>query len=496
MSVEEIDTLRALRRSYRTADDGAQPAASETVALEGDLTDEMPEFEPFREAGWQLAVADHLRGPDEAGLLGVVAGPQSLEPEEVHRIYRDRDGRLMLGANRLTIRLADSLSADEAEAWLNEHGFRVLDRLVFAPNLIQVAVPSGLHEVELAAALADEGVVVYAEPEFVERLSNRSSTQTRITGAQWQWGPSIDGGVAAEDAWKGTRGRGSVIGVIDRGFALAHEGLRPAIRSAVAFVESRGRSPSLLPASQLPRFPVNVHGTCCAGMAAARPGAQPASGIAPEAALSLVACLADRTGSQVTLARAVAYLADPSTEGVADGAADVIVCSLGPDGGHWELAAVLEDAITFATTLGRSGRGALVVWATSNGHQPVADDEVCSRADVFGVGRATAGNMSGRSSYGPGLDLLAPGVDLWGISLEPGLAKWTGTSYAAPIIAGIAALLLSVAPDLSPSDLRNVLTETADKVGPDPYGSDGWNATCGHGRANAGRAVAAVMALA
>src|SRR5918998_771205 len=63
----------------------------------------------------------------------------------------------------------------------------------------------------------------------------------------------------------------------------------------------------------------------------------------------------------------------------------------------------------------------------------------------------------------------------------------TGTSFAAPFVAGLAALLLSVNPNLDVNALRNLITSTADDLG-DP-GHD-WK--FGAGRINAARAVAAV----
>ena len=71
--------------------------------------------------------------------------------------------------------------------------------------------------------------------------------------------------------------------------------------------------------------------------------AQGGCGAAPESPLLLIACLNDQVGSQVTLARAVAYAAQPSLEpagtqgGAALPGADVIACSLGPNNAAWAI---------------------------------------------------------------------------------------------------------------------------------------------------------------
>jgi len=67
-----------------------------------------------------------------------------------------------------------------------------------------------------------------------------------------------------------------------------------------------------------------------------------------------------------------------------------------------------------------------------------------------------------------------------------------GTSAAAPMAAGVAGLILSAAPELTAAEVRRLMQETADKVGPEPY-VDGRNDRYGYGRINAHRALAALV---
>lgn len=148
---------------------------------------------------------------------------------------------------------------------------------------------------------------------------------------------------------------------------------------------------------------------------------------------------------------------------------------------------ILEDAIEFAAKWGRNGRGLPIFWATTNGNFDVGLDEVVSHPAVIAVGRSTRRDLENNSAFGPELDFLAPGVDVVNIS-NSGFGPGTGTSYAAPIAAGIGALALSVNPSLTAQELREIMRASCDQVGPLTY-PNGRNDDYGFGRVNAARAV-------
>ena len=94
------------------------------------------------------------------------------------------------------------------------------------------------------------------------------------------------------------------------------------------------------------------------------------------------------------------------------------------------------------------------------------------------------------SSYGAFVDLAAPGVDVLSIGWSAthlGYEWASGTSSAAPLVAGAAALLLSLRPDLSADDVQRILEESSDDLGP-----TGWDPHYGAGRLNLRRALAAI----
>jgi subtilisin family serine protease len=75
--------------------------------------------------------------------------------------------------------------------------------------------------------------------------------------------------------------------------------------------------------------------------------------------------------------------------------------------------------------------------------------------------------------------------------------KFSGTSSSTPFAAGVAALALSANPRLTSAQVRSVLQETADKIGPkSSYKASGHSNEFGYGRVNAARAVAQARWLA
>lgn len=171
-----------------------------------------------------------------------------------------------------------------------------------------------------------------------------------------------------------------------------------------------------------------------------------------------------------------------------DDGCKIICMSLGgPDA-----SAALQEAVDYA-----HARGVLVIAATGNtGRSPVQYPAAC--ANVVGVGSywiddnrksVPVFRRSAFTSYGSGLDLLAPGEGIWGLIKPdfdddgagsiayPGYTLWDGTSMATPLVAGGAAALWRFAPELSNDELAEVMFRSARDLGPTGYETGyGWGA--------------------
>ena len=178
---------------------------------------------------------------------------------------------------------------------------------------------------------------------------------------------------------------------------------------------------------------------------------------------------------------------------------------------------VMNDAIDNALNLGRGGKGALVVFASGNYANNITYPAsytpritTVGAIDSFGNRWDLAPSpdpnppSNWQSSYGPNLDLVAPGVN---VAIGPNY--WNGqvyyrgsTSYAAPHVSGVIALILAANPCLTGNAVRQILESTASKVGYEgnynttpgrPNGT--WYNELGYGLVNASAAVNRAISL-
>jgi thermitase len=426
------------------------------------------------------------------------------DAEAVQQVFVDPSGNVQVTTDVMTVQVDPEMSEAAAEQRIRDDGLRVVRQLSFAPRTYEVRADGERPLIELVAELQDKPYYRFAEPMLLQAITGRFKPTDRDYGNQWQHANNganggVDGAdIGSEQAWDLTRGRGADrpvrIAVIDNGMQVRHPDLRAAIVAGGHFdIDAVGSTIFRRLPANLTGFPSGDHGTFCLGMAGARANnGRGGCGSAPEADLIAVACLNDQVGTQATLASALAYAADPTRSdpqaSAADGA-DVIACSLGPNGADWDLTSVLDLAIRFTANQGRGGQGTPIFWAVSNGFAPVARDEVCSHPDVIGVGRSDRRDRADGSAFGPELDFLAPGVNVYSTTWRSRYEVSTGTSFAAPLAAGVGALVLARHPQWTAQQVRARLHETCDKIGGVNYDANGRHPEYGSGRINAARAV-------
>ncbi|HWM06369.1 MAG TPA: S8 family serine peptidase [Actinophytocola sp.] len=495
-TVDEVDQVVAVKVA---ANERGEPTTEATTfgvqaqprAEEAGLSPDAAEL--FNKARWFFV-------EPSAASARVLEEPDAVEEADVAgKLVKRPNGRFGIVTKRLNVQLREDLDEASVEKALEESGLRLLTRLRFAPNLFEVDTTTHSDAFDASMALSKDDRFTLAEPSLIEDVPGRLKPSDPRYAEQWQWSNTGQSGglpgadVHAEAAWDITKGAGVRVAVIDNGFHAGHEDLRTGVAGTSGFFKSAGPNPPTF-ARGTTGMPNGDHGTFCAGMVAARQNNKLGGcGAAPESELMLIACLNDQVGRQTTLARAIGYAADPSTE--VPGAdpstgADILVSSLGPNGADWDLTEVLRMALEFAARQGRGGRGLAIFWAASNGNNvDVMADEVVSHADVIAVVRSTRNDKEHNAARGPEVELIAPGVDVVSTTGDGGYGSSTGTSFAAPAAAGCAALALSIKLDLTRDELRTIMRESADKIGGVQYDANGHDDDYGFGRVNAERAV-------
>lgn len=263
-------------------------------------------------------------------------------------------------------------------------------------------------------------------------------------------------------AWRTTEGEGVTIAVLDKGIPDGPEEFQGAVIGG-ADMSGAGTADGRTLVDVVDRN----HGSWVASVAAARGGTDRDKmiGVAPEATLLSVS-LGFGDSATVPFAQQVA-------EGIVwsvDQGADIINLSLTTNSQTWDeswddaFLYAMEHDVVIVVAAGNRGSGTNVVGA------PATIPGVLTVAGVDPDGKASVE----ASTQGITIGVSAPSEKLLGISADGSVVEWKGTSGAAPIVAGIAALVRSAHPDMSANDVINRIIKTArtpkgvTKV-PDPF---------------------------
>ena len=285
-------------------------------------------------------------------------------------------------------------------------------------------------------------------------------------------------------AWNLSTGSRVNVAVVDQGVDKSHNDLRQNIHP-LSFNTVTGKIGSDFESDE-------DHGTHVAGIVSAvKDNHLQVVGVAPNAKIMSV------SNPLVVSANISAELANGISWAWKNGA-DVINNSWGDQGGNlYENlhSSILEEAISEAITQGRNGKGTIVLFASGN-FSPKIDYPAYANPDILVVGAIQSDKRRWvRSGYGKELDVVAPGVGILSTTPNNSLYSYNGTSMACPHVAGVAALILSVNPNLTAKQVSDIIEKTVQKVGGYNYQNDPnhpngtWNYEMGYGLVDAYEAV-------
>jgi subtilisin family serine protease len=443
----------------------------------------------------------------------------------------EKTGLVRMVYKEIALRFAPRTSKKVREKILGRHGFQARSRNAWMGDQYIAVHESGgcvgQQLLEIANDWAEMDEIVFAVPNFVSEF--RREALPKIHEDQWHLhnrglyvGQKTGEDVEIRKAWRITKGRGSVVvAVLDDGVDIEHPNLKRRIKTNPDPTDPRDKfgrdffvpddtGDHYDPRPKRFKHPYqlmagnDIHGTPCAGVIASSGKVSDIIGAAPGCKILPVKVFhADDIAPDARVADAMRYAAAN---------ADVISCSWGgsysPD---IELA--IEDA-----GAGRSGRGVPVFCAAGN--DGVASVDFPAALDeAIAVGASTdQAKLAPYSNRGKEISVVAPSsggilditttdvsytnrgfnagdVDTGG---NDGLHtnEFGGTSSATPLTAGVAALMLSANSRLTRDEVRKLLEDTADKIGPaSSYNASGHSRRFGHGRVNAAKAVRAAAAL-
>ncbi len=467
---------------------------------------------------------------------------------------KDNPGTFVYLNDQVTIQFASWVDAARIEAIAASFGLVKQKSVQGLPNtfVFLVSKQATQNPLKITNQLQGLSEVLVAEPNILVKTESLYRPRDPLYPQQWylqhNGGSQLAAGshISVEAAWDITRGvRSVVVAVVDDSFDLNH----PDLQGSGKIVAPRDlRKNGFLPT---PGERETSHGTACAGLVIAEENGIGIVGVAPGCALMPI--------------RSTGFLDDESIEDMFNWAmekgASVISCSWGASAVYFPLSLRQRAAISRAATTGRNGKGCVILFAAGNANRPI-NGTVFERnwpgnllqgntkwlsgfpmhPDVIAVSASTSLNKKAAySNWGTNIALCAPsnnappGLSFQGrgfMNTQPAIAttllgrgilttdqvgaagldpgdftnNFGGTSSATPIVAGVAALVLSANPDLTAQQVKFILEETADKiVDPDPdpqlgmregtYNSNGHSQWFGYGKVNAAKAVQAAQRL-
>ncbi|WKY46893.1 S8 family serine peptidase [Eubacteriaceae bacterium ES3] len=309
--------------------------------------------------------------------------------------------------------------------------------------------------------------VLSVEKNAVIQASSLPNDPYILDGSAWQFEK-----IGADKIWEDLNSADEiVVAVIDTGLNTSHPDLAGRITSGYDYVEGSSAVTDL-----------SGHGTMVSGCVAA--SVNNGIGVSGSAVSANVKIAPYRTGGQYVgdktlyishIVAAIMAAADRSD-------VSVINMSFGTDTSY----PTIQSSVAYAVS-----KGKVLVASAGNGGASANAGSYIYPASFDGVISVAATDSSDGhpsfSQYNDKVDISAPGSSVYTTTRNGLYGTATGTSFSAPIVAGAAALLMSLDETMTATDVETVLKETALDLG--TVGKDNY---FGYGRIQLDQAVAAV----
>lgn len=323
-----------------------------------------------------------------------------------------------------------NLLSSESAALIKETKSAGSDIFIFTPQ-------SGADSEKIIKEIKKDDSVVHVE----SNLKHKLSAAPNDPGYSKQWGLTT---IKAEQAWSDIPAakKAVTVAVIDSGAELSHSDLQGRISS--------GGYNFILENDHI--YDVNGHGTAVAGVIAAKTNNKLGiAGVAGTVDVRILPLQVANYAGEIYISDVISAIDYAIAEGV-----DVINLSLGST----DYSAIENKAVQRAIQAG-------IIVVASAGNSGNSDYSYPASYDnVISVGAINSSEqIADFSTYNDRVSLVAPGVAIYSCSLNNTYASLNGTSFSAPMVTGIAAVLRTVQPSLAVSEVKDILEESAQDRG-------------------------------
>jgi hypothetical protein len=260
-------------------------------------------------------------------------------------------------------------------------------------------------------------------------------------------------------------GRGITVAVLDTGIDHTHPDLGGCIGAGCKVAGGYNFMEGENTTNTMDR---NGHGTHVAGIIAAK---GTLTGVAPDVTLYAYKVLGDLgSGNDSGIIAALEKAADPDGDPLTDDQIDIVNMSLGgagaPDSPLSEAANnAMAAGVVVVAAAGNSGSSYSTIDSPGNAEQILTIG--ASENNGLIAEFSSRGPVTGRAYVKP--ELVAPGVEIISTQSGGGFVSFSGTSMAAPHVAGGAALLKQLHPNLTAAELKTLLINSSQDLGQDVF---------------------------
>ena len=451
----------------------------------------------------------------------------------------------LVATDRVIVAMAPGITPDSVFA--GDSRFVGWEHLAGTPDqyLVTVAGGAGLPTLAASNQLAGDTRFQWVSPNFYRDFQRHYTPNDPLLGSEWHLdntgqkaGAVVGADASILKAWDIVPGGSAsvTVAVLDDGIELTHPDLAPNIATNLGEIAGNGLdndgngwvgdvngwdfTTNGINGDNNPAAdsPTDIHGTSVAGVIAAKGNnGIGVAGVAFNTTILPVRIFGS-TGAATTdanIASAIYYAAGRTKDGLSQWSGAQI---LNNSWGGLSPSAVIRDAFAWAGTSARNGKGVISIVSSGNDYDSALSfpaNLAGSIPGILAVGASTdQDHRAFYSNYGPELGVVAPsnggafGIvttdrqSTEGYNTTSGSTgnytsggQFGGTSSAAPVVSGIAALLLARDSSLTAADIRGLIRNTTDYIGPDPFEYDattGFSLEYGYGRVNAFTAVSGV----